>query len=193
MAKQETRSIGSYGLLPPANEVWGKVIFLHLSVILFTGGGEVPGQVPPGQVHPLGRYTPRADAPPSAVHAEILSTSGQYASYWNAFLFTLAVSRTRTGTATETNGPMVLRRTFHTALEQDQEPEQGQGIKGYVPIFQALKLFQIMCFNDISMAFRSLVLAPNMATVKSFCIILVPVLVPVPVPRSQCDYTINNI
>ena len=28
--------------LPPANEVWGKVIFLlHLSVILFTGGGVV--------------------------------------------------------------------------------------------------------------------------------------------------------
>ena len=27
-----------YVLLPPANEVWGKVIFLHLSVILFTGG-----------------------------------------------------------------------------------------------------------------------------------------------------------
>ena len=25
--------------LPPANEVWGKVMFLHLSVILFTGGG----------------------------------------------------------------------------------------------------------------------------------------------------------
>ena len=24
--------------LPPANEVWGKVIFLHLFVILFTGG-----------------------------------------------------------------------------------------------------------------------------------------------------------
>ena len=35
--------------LPPANEVWGKVIFLHLSVILFTGG--VPGQ-------PLGKYIP---------------------------------------------------------------------------------------------------------------------------------------
>ena len=28
----------SCGLLPPANEVWGKVIFLHLFVILFTGG-----------------------------------------------------------------------------------------------------------------------------------------------------------
>ena len=24
--------------LPPANEVWGKVMFLHLCVILFTGG-----------------------------------------------------------------------------------------------------------------------------------------------------------
>ena len=28
-------------LLPPANEVWSNVIFLHLSVILFTGGGRV--------------------------------------------------------------------------------------------------------------------------------------------------------
>ena len=28
----------SQGFLPPANEVWGKVMFLHLSVILFTGG-----------------------------------------------------------------------------------------------------------------------------------------------------------
>ena len=49
--------------LPPANEVWGKVIFLHLFVILFTGG--VPGQVPSGQIHPprpgalpRTRYTP---------------------------------------------------------------------------------------------------------------------------------------
>ena len=25
--------------LPPENEVWGKVMFLHLCVILFTGGG----------------------------------------------------------------------------------------------------------------------------------------------------------
>ena len=24
--------------LPPANEVWGKVLFLHLFAILFTGG-----------------------------------------------------------------------------------------------------------------------------------------------------------
>ena len=68
----------SDSFLLPANEVWGKVIFLHLSVILFTGG--VPGQVPhgtgtpPWQVHPLGRYPhpsplgrytpPWADTPP---------------------------------------------------------------------------------------------------------------------------------
>ena len=49
-------------------------MFLHMSVILSTGEA-VPGQVPPrqvhpragtlpGQVHPLGRYTPRAGTPP---------------------------------------------------------------------------------------------------------------------------------
>ena len=47
-------------LLPPANEVWGKVIFLHLFVILFTGGGV------PDQVHPRTRYTPWDQVPPLA-------------------------------------------------------------------------------------------------------------------------------
>ena len=32
-----------YLLLPPANKVWGKVIFLHQFVILFTGGCLLPG------------------------------------------------------------------------------------------------------------------------------------------------------
>ena len=36
---------------------------------------------PPGWYTPLGRYTPWA------MHAGIRSTSGRYASYWNAFLF----------------------------------------------------------------------------------------------------------
>ena len=40
-----------------------------------------PGQVPPWQVHP------QACIPPVPVHAGIRSTSRQYASYWNAFLF----------------------------------------------------------------------------------------------------------
>ena len=44
-----------YNLLPPANEVWGKVIFLHLFVILFTRGFLVPGGAwlrppPPGRL-----------------------------------------------------------------------------------------------------------------------------------------------
>ena len=87
-------------LVPPANEVWGKVIFLHLSVILFKGG--VPGQVPPGKYTPLagtppGRYTPQqvhpqqVPPPGPATHAGIRSTSGRYASYWNAFLFLLVL------------------------------------------------------------------------------------------------------
>ena len=53
---------GKLGSLPPTNEVWGIVMFLHLSVILFTGersdplhagihtpqGRHPPGQTPPG-------------------------------------------------------------------------------------------------------------------------------------------------
>ena len=42
---------------------------------------------PPGQTRlPSGADTPR-QTPPHAVHAGIRSTSGRYASYWNAFLF----------------------------------------------------------------------------------------------------------
>ena len=51
-------------------------------------------------------------------------------------------------------GCMVLWRTFRTA------PEQGQWRIGYIPIFQLLKLFQVVCFNDISVAFRCPVLVP---------------------------------
>ena len=47
-------------------------------------------------------------------------------------------------------GCMVLSRTFHIAPEQEQGPEQGQGRMGYVPIFQVLKLFRVVGFNDIS-------------------------------------------
>ena len=48
---------------------WGKVIFSVACVKNSVRGGGVPGQVPPWQVHPT------------------WSMSGQYASYWNAFLF----------------------------------------------------------------------------------------------------------
>ena len=61
--------------LPPANEVWGKVIFLHLFVILFTGEGYLTrytpwcrhpprADTPSGPGTPPGiRYTPGADTP----------------------------------------------------------------------------------------------------------------------------------
>ena len=65
----------------------GKVMFLHLSVILFTGGGCAQGGAlpyPPGQIPAKADTpTPWADTPsPSCtVHAGIRSTSGRYASY----------------------------------------------------------------------------------------------------------------
>ena len=60
----------------------------------------------------------------------------------------------------------------------------GIGRMGYVPIFQILKLFPVVCFNDISMAFRCPVLAPDTASVNGFCTILVPLPVTVPIPET---------
>ena len=51
--------------------------------------GECLGRYPPGQVHPPGRYTPWQVHPPE-MHAGIWSTSGRYASSWDAFLFAYA-------------------------------------------------------------------------------------------------------
>ena len=69
--------VNSLGFLPPANEVWGKVIFSQACVIPSDHGGggrvciwEGVGQTPPR----IGYYG-------------IRSTSGWYASYWNAFLY----------------------------------------------------------------------------------------------------------
>ena len=62
--------------LPPANEVWGKVIFLHLFVILFTGGvclsacwditppSSPPGPGPTPPPPPPRSRPPRDQAPP---------------------------------------------------------------------------------------------------------------------------------
>ena len=77
--------------LPPANEVWGKVIF----VILFTGGGGlVPGgggvwsrgDVPgPGGCMLLGGRVPGPGVVPGRDPPNGYCC-GRYASYWNAFL-----------------------------------------------------------------------------------------------------------
>ena len=77
--------------LQPANEVWGKVMFFTPVCRSFCSRGRgvpVPlhaGTHPPGQVHPPGRY-PQAGTPLCALHAGIRSTSGRYASHWNAIL-----------------------------------------------------------------------------------------------------------
>ena len=66
---------------------FAKVMFLHLSVILFTGGR---GVYPSMQwVRPPPRKTPQDNRPPPRGSAswEIRATSGRYASYWNAYLF----------------------------------------------------------------------------------------------------------
>ena len=53
-------------LLPPANEVWGKVMFLHLCVILCTGEeGVYP--TPPGCRPPRVRQIPQGWADPPGV------------------------------------------------------------------------------------------------------------------------------
>ena len=67
----------SWKLLPPANEVWGKVIFSEACVILSTGGSAWPGtplreQTPPEQTPPWDQAHPpgsRHPLPPGAEHA----------------------------------------------------------------------------------------------------------------------------
>ena len=47
-------------LLPPANEVWGKLMFLHLSVIQSKGGGSVPLHA---RIHTPRQTPPLVDTP----------------------------------------------------------------------------------------------------------------------------------
>ena len=69
---------------------WGKVMFLHVSVILFTGGS-APLHAwvhPPLEQTPSGtRQHPPHPHPQRSACGEIWATSGRYASYWNAILF----------------------------------------------------------------------------------------------------------
>ena len=80
------------------NEVVAKVMFLQVSVILLIGGAAprpptptpptttpTPGQTSPRSDLPLNQ-TPPGQTPPPEADSGIRSTSGRYASYWNAFL-----------------------------------------------------------------------------------------------------------
>ena len=73
-----------YNIFTARNSSCRKVMFLHLSVILFTGGvwaDTTPSWPdPPLGRHPSGRHPPGRHSPDG-------HCSGRYASYWNAFLF----------------------------------------------------------------------------------------------------------
>ena len=79
--------LGPISIITGRNEVLAKVMFLHVSVILLTGGGYLTRH-PPGRYPPPGRHPPQAGTPPG-----IRSTLGRYASYWNAFLFSCSFPR----------------------------------------------------------------------------------------------------
>ena len=93
--KEVYRALFGSHLFTVCNSSCGKVLFLHLTVILFTWGGvclgrqppprqtppsgpKLPGRHPPGR-HPLGTAL-RVDIPRDG------HCSGRYASYSNAFL-----------------------------------------------------------------------------------------------------------
>ena len=74
------------------NSSCGKVMFSQVSVCPQGGGVHPLGRHP----HPLGRH-PRADTPeqtpPGQTPPRDGYCSGQYASYWNAFLFFIDISK----------------------------------------------------------------------------------------------------
>ena len=85
-----------YLFLPPANEVWGKVMFLHFyTYVSFCSQGGLASQHAsqvtwPGGLH-LGCLHPRGVGR-SPRYYGIRSTIGKYVSYWNAFLFFREIS-----------------------------------------------------------------------------------------------------
>ena len=77
-------------LLPPTNK-FAKVMFSHLSVShsVHREGGCIQGVCIQGCLHPVhpGVVHPGGLGRPSIGYYSIRSMSGQYASYWNAFLY----------------------------------------------------------------------------------------------------------
>ena len=64
--------------LPPANEVWGKVIFSVACVKNSVHKGEYLGRYPPGRYTPLGQVHPRAVHPPGRYTPGQVHPLGRY-------------------------------------------------------------------------------------------------------------------
>ena len=89
--------------LPPANEICGKVMFLHVSVILSRRGVRAmhapllctpPSTHAPHHACPSATHAPCQTCPPPRMPPPtIWSMSGRYASYWNAPLLTYILLR----------------------------------------------------------------------------------------------------
>ena len=82
MATVQLIAYHCHPLLPPTNEVWSKVMFLHLSVILFRGGSLSRGR----GLCPGGGVSVQGEGSLSGRHLPRTVRCGQYVSYWNAFL-----------------------------------------------------------------------------------------------------------
>ena len=102
-----TRATKHSSFLPSANEVWGKVMFSHMSVILFTEGVgmmSLPVWLPDclipcsfwegspsgGGGYPSRGVSPSREVwyyPPLVLSFSGSHQNGRYASYWNAYLF----------------------------------------------------------------------------------------------------------
>ena len=89
--------------LPPANEVWGKVMFLHLSVIVFTEGGV--WRLSSGQTPPLCRQPP---------HNLRWQLKWAHPITWHAFLFKV-MNIAAEGALQIYNYPEVLKKSFWKA------------------------------------------------------------------------------
>ena len=118
------------------------------------GGSPSRGCSPPGGFSILGGSPSRGGSPSGGVGG---SPSGQCAG------------------GTHLLERILVYKTFHTAPDEGQGPEPWQRRIGCGPIFQVLKLFQVVCFNCISMDIGSPVLVLVQVSVKGFCIISVPV------------------
>ena len=109
-------------------------------------GRHPPWQTPPWVQTPLGTNTPRQtpprQAPPCTVHAGIWSTSGRYASLWNAILLWLILWRNASlGTFGERNVTANLAEISYYIL---------LGIRYYIFSYVLGKDFRLYLHSSIS-------------------------------------------